>query len=186
MLAWLALGAVPAVLSSENMPSAIRSILMIPAIFTLAAIAAYRGYEWLALRTERLAPAAPRHVIHAALAVLFLALGFECYHSYFDVWAKDPNVPITFDAASVDIASRIKALQETAPKYVVPVSPGAPIGVPPPAQTVMFLTQSYTAKQREETNIHYIIRQAGDAEDGIDFWPQGGALGQRERVLSAR
>jgi len=175
MLTWLALGALPAVLSSENMPSAIRSILMIPAIFTLAAVAAYRGYEWLA-------PRAPRHAIRAASAVLFLALGFECYHSYFDIWAKDPNVPITFDAASVDIVNRIKALPETAPKYVVPVSPGAPIGVPPPAQTVMFLTQSYTAKQREETNIHYIIRQAGDAEDGIDFCRKV-ALSVRENVF---
>ena len=162
MLAWLVLGAVPAVLSSENMPSAIRSILMIPAIFTLAAVAAYRAYEWLA-------PRAPQQAIRPALALLFLALAFECYHSYFDVWARDPNVPIAFDGASLDIVNHIKALPETAPKYVVPVSPGAPIGVPPPAQTVMFLTQSYTAKQREETNIHYIIRQAGDAEDGIDF-----------------
>jgi 4-amino-4-deoxy-L-arabinose transferase-like glycosyltransferase len=175
MLTWLVLGAVPAVLSSENMPSAIRSILMIPAILTLAAVAAYRAYEWLT-------PRAPRRAIQAASAVLFLALGFECYHSYFGVWAKDPNVPITFDAASVDIANRIKALPETAPKYVVPVSPGAGIGVPPPAQTVMFLTQSYTAKQREETNIHYIIRQAGDAEDGIDFCRKV-ALSVKENVF---
>jgi 4-amino-4-deoxy-L-arabinose transferase-like glycosyltransferase len=175
MLAWVALGAVPAVLSSENMPSAIRSILMIPAIFTLAAVAAFRAYEWLA-------PRAPQQVVSAASAVLFLALSFECYHSYFDVWAKDPNVPITFDGASVDIVNRIKALPETAPKYVVPVSPGAPIGVPPPAQTVMFLTQSYTAKQREETNIHYIIRQAGDAEDGIDFCRKV-ALSVKENVF---
>jgi hypothetical protein len=113
---------------------------------------------------------------------LFLSLGFECYHSYFDVWAKDPNVPITFDGASVDIVNHIKALPETAPKYVVPVSPGAPIGVPPPAQTVMFLTQSYTAKQREETNIHYIIRQNGDAEDGIDFCRKV-ALSVKENVF---
>ena len=40
MLAWLILGAMPAVLSDENMPSAIRSILLIPPIFTLAAVAA--------------------------------------------------------------------------------------------------------------------------------------------------
>jgi len=66
----------------------------------------------------------------------------------------------------------------------VPVSPGAPIGVPAAAQTVMFLTQSYTAKQREETNIHYIIRQAGDAEDGIDFCRKV-ALSVKRTCLSA-
>ncbi len=112
---------------------------------------------------------APREAIAAASALLFVLLSFECYHSYFYVWARNPNVPLTFDAASVEIVNRIEALPKTAPKYVVPVSPGAPIGMPPPAQTIMFLTQSYTASQREETNIHYIVRQAGDAEDGVAF-----------------
>lgn len=175
MLTWLALGAVPAVLSSENMPSAIRSILMMPAIFILAAFGAYRAYEWLALR-------APRRVLAGASAVLLVLLSLECYHSYFYLWAKDPNVPITFDAASVEIVDRINALPKTAPKYVVPVSPGAPLGMPPPAQTVMFLTQSYTAKQREETNIHYIIRQPGDAEDGVAFCRKV-ALAVKENVF---
>lgn len=162
MLTWLVLGAVPAVLSSENMPSAIRSILMIPAIFTLAAVGAYRVYDWLSKR-------APRDATLAASAVLFAGLAFECYHSYFMVWATDPNVPIAFDAASVDIVNRINALPKTAPKYVVPVTIGDTNGMPPPAQTVMFLTQSYTARQREETNIHYIIRQPGEVEDGVAF-----------------
>ena len=65
---------------------------------------------------------------------------------------------------------------------MVPVSPGAPLGVPPPAQTVMFLTQSYTAKQREETNIHYVIRQAGDVEDGVAFCRKV-ALSVKENVF---
>jgi len=175
LLAWLALGAVPAVLSSENMPSAIRSIMMIPAIFTLAAVAAYRAYEWLATR-------APRQAILAGSAVLFATLSLECYHSYFYLWARDPNVPITFDASEVDIVDHINALPKTAPKYVVAVTPGAGFGMPAPAQTVMFLTQSYTAKQRQETNIHYIIRQPGDVEDGIDFCRKV-ALQVRENVF---
>jgi 4-amino-4-deoxy-L-arabinose transferase-like glycosyltransferase len=162
MLAWLPLGALPAVLSSENMPSAIRSIMVLPPIFTLAAVATWRAYEWCALR-------APRQAIVAASAMLFAALGAECCHSYFYLWAKDPSVPITFGSESVDIADRINALPKTAPKYVVAVTPGAGFGMPAPAQSVMFLTQSYTQKQREDTNIHYIIRQPGDVEDGIDF-----------------
>lgn len=54
--------------------------------------------------------------------------------------------------------------------------------MPPPAQTVMFLTQSYTARQREETNIHYIIRQPGDTEDGVDFCRKV-ALSVKENVF---
>jgi hypothetical protein len=49
----------------------------------------------------------------------------------------------------------------------------------------MFLTQSYTAKQRAETNIHYVIRQAGDAEDGVDFYRKVALSVKRERILPA-
>jgi hypothetical protein len=162
MLTWLILGAVPAVLSNENMPSAIRSILMIPAVFCLAAVGAQRTYEWLATRARR-------DAIFAVSAVLVGALSFECYHSYFHVWAKDPMVQTTFGEASREVVNGINALPKTAPKYVVAVAPGEPLGMPPPAQTVMFLTQSYTARQREETNIHYIIRQPGEVEDGLNL-----------------
>jgi 4-amino-4-deoxy-L-arabinose transferase-like glycosyltransferase len=162
MLGWLVLGAVPAVLSSENMPSAIRSIMMIPAVFTLAAFGAWRLYVWLSTR-------APSQALAAATAVLMLGVSYETYHAYFHAWATDPNVPTTFDAASIEIVNRINALPLTAPKYVVPVTPGAGSGVPAPAQTIMFLTQSYTEKQRRETNIQYILHQPSDKEDGIDF-----------------
>jgi Dolichyl-phosphate-mannose-protein mannosyltransferase len=175
MLGWLVLGAVPAVLSSENMPSAIRSIMMIPAIFALAAFGGWRLYLWLSSR-------APAQALAAVAAVLILGVSYETYHAYFDVWATDPNVPTTFDAASIEIVNRINALPLTAPKYMVPVTPGAAPGVPPPAQTVMFLTQSYTEKQRRETNIHYILHQPSDKEDGIDFCRKV-ALEYRENVF---
>jgi hypothetical protein len=175
LLAWLVLGALPAVFSSEAMPSAIRSILMIPAIFMLAGLGAWRVYQWIA-------PHAPPPAIIAVAAAFILGASYETYHAYFDVWATDPNVPITFDAASVEIVNRINALPLTAPKYVVPVTRGAPPGVPPPAQTVMFLTQSYTEKQRRETNIHYILHQPSDPEDGIDFCRKV-ALQYRENVF---
>lgn len=175
LLLWLVVGSLPALLSSENMPSAIRSILMIPPIFTLAAIGARQAYDWLM-------PYAPREALAAVAALLFVGLAVETYHAYFDVWANDPNVPATFDAASVEIVNKIKELPQTAPKYVVPVTPGAAPGVPPPAQTVMFLTQSYTEKQRRETNIHYILHKATDKEDGIDFCRKV-ALQYRENVF---
>jgi 4-amino-4-deoxy-L-arabinose transferase-like glycosyltransferase len=175
MLGWLVLGAVPAALSSENMPSAIRSIMMIPAVFTLAAFGAWRVYLWLSSR-------APAQALAAVAAVLILGVSYETYHAYFYVWATDPNVPTTFDEASIEIVNRINALPLTAPKYVVPVTPGAGPGVPAPAQTVMFLTQSYTEKQRRETNIHYILHQPSDKEDGIDFCRKV-AIEYRENVF---
>lgn len=162
LLFWLGIGALPALLTGENMPSLIRSIMMIPPLFMLAALGAAQVWEWVA-------PQVPRQALAAAAALLFAFVAVSAYRTYFVEWAGDPNVPVNFDAASVEIADHIKQLPLTAPKYVVAVTPGAGFGMPAPAQTVMFLTRSYTAKQRRDANIHYIIRQPGDREDGFDF-----------------
>ncbi len=83
---------------------------MIPAIFMLAAIGAWRLYAWIA-------PRMPAPALAAVAAALILGVTFETYRNYFHVWADDPNVPKTFDAASVDIVNRINALPLTAPKF---------------------------------------------------------------------
>src|SRR5207249_604248 len=102
MIAWLALAAVPAVLSGENMPNAIRSILMIPPIFILAAAGGCFLFDRLSRKWKGpwLAPAA---------AGLLIALCYEAYHSYFEVWARNPNVANSFNIAGVEIANRINA-----------------------------------------------------------------------------
>ena len=166
-LTWLASAAAPAVLSTENMPHALRSLLMVPAVFLLAAAGA--GYA-----LTRLAARVRPSWLRAASWVLAAVLCYEPYHSYFDVWARNPKVAEAFNIAGADIASRINALPKTAPKYVVAVAPGLPIGMPAPAQTIMFLTASYTRRQQEETNIHYIIRKQGDP-DGLEFCRQAAA-----------
>jgi hypothetical protein len=97
------------------------------------------------------------------------------YHSYFNVWATSDGVTQVFNAAGADIAGRINALPKTAPKHVIVVEPGAALGMPPSAQTVMFLTNSYTEKGQEDGNIHYLTRQAGDKLDGVPFCQQVGA-----------
>ena len=51
----------------------------------------------------------------------------------------------------VQIAEQINASISAAPKYVVVVAPGQ-TGLPPSAHTVMFLTRSYTEKQRAVAN----------------------------------
>ena len=147
-----ALGAEPAVLSRENMPNAIRSILMLPAIVMLAAAGGCWLYGHLARKLS------PRW-LQVASAGILLALVGEAYHSYFDVWATSFDVTQVFNIAGANIADRINALPKTAPKHVIVVEPGAPIGLP----------------GQEEGNIHYITRQAGDKLDGVPFCQQVGA-----------
>jgi 4-amino-4-deoxy-L-arabinose transferase-like glycosyltransferase len=141
-LAWLAVAAVPVVFSDEVLPHALRSLLMVPAVFLLAAVGARELYGFLAVRF------APR-AINAAAALVVLWLAWKPYHSYFDVWALNPNVPPAFDAASVDLARRI--LQTPGDKIVI-----VPERDDMAAATVMFLTGSYTAAGQRAQHIRYV------------------------------
>jgi len=171
-LLWLVLAAVPALLSSQNMPNAMRAILMVPAVSMLAAVGAEWMYRRLAARVR------PRWLQLGGAAVL-LALCYEPYHSYFDVWATNPEVALAFNAGGADIAARINAMPRTAAKTVVAVAPGMPPGMPHAVQTVKFLTGSYTKQQQQETNIHYVTRLADSDPDGVAFCEQvGRTIGQ--------
>jgi len=77
---WLAVGALPAVLSNEGVPHALRSLLMVPAVCLLAARAA-----------------SSVRVPAIAVGVAAVLLACEPYHMYFQVWARDPHVAEAFD-----------------------------------------------------------------------------------------
>ena len=164
-LLWLVLAAVPAVLSIENMPNSLRAILMLPALCMLAAA----GAEWICVA---LAARFRSRWLRVGGAAVLLALCYEPYHSYFAVWAANPQVGQAFNAAGADIAARINAMPRTAAKNVVVVAPGLGLGMPPAAQTVMFLTRSYTQRQQRETNVHYITRLSDSDPDGVAFCEQ--------------
>jgi len=140
---WMAVAALPAILSAGLVPHALRSILMLPPAVMLAAEGASRVHSWLAGRL-------PRRWLAGCSAAFLLALACEPYHTYFHRWATNPNVPPAFDQRAVDMAEEINRMARETPKYVVTLQE------PLVAAPVMFLTRSYTARQQRETNIHYV------------------------------
>ncbi len=89
-LIWLAAAAVPVVLADDVQPHALRALLMTPAVFLLAGLAASK------LRL----PA-------AAIVILTLWLTWEPYHTYFGVWANNPQVAEAFDTEAFHLARRL-------------------------------------------------------------------------------
>ena len=141
-LAWLAVAALPVVISDDVLPHALRSLLMTPAVFLLAAVGARGLYELLARRL-------PARVLHCATVLIVLWLAWEPYHSYFGVWARNPSVPAAFDAGATDLARRIR--QTPGDKIVF-----VPEADDTAAAPVMFLTGSYTAHGRRRQHIRYV------------------------------
>jgi 4-amino-4-deoxy-L-arabinose transferase-like glycosyltransferase len=148
---WIALGAIPAAASNEGIPHALRSILMLPPALFLASLGGVWFYGWMKTHWNRTAA--------KTVAVIFIvAVAVFGYYDYFIVWAKNPNVPGAFNQNYVDLAHQINALPQSTPKYIV-VNAGGVIdyGIPVPADTVMFLTHSFTPQDRAEENIHYFV-----------------------------
>ena len=148
--AWFILAAIPAAASDEGIPHALRSILMLPPALIFAAIAGVWFYTILKRSNKKTAL-----TLAAAFIILITIFG---YSDYFIVWAGNPNVPGAFNENYVTIGRAINALPLSAPKYVV-VNAGGVLarGIPIPAETTMFITDSFTAQSQAEHNIHYLL-----------------------------
>ena len=143
--------ALPVVISNEGIPHALRSILIIPPVFILAGLGSYKIYRWLTSLSR--SPWIPR-----ALAVILVLLFVEAYTAYFVIWGKNPNVQGAFAADYAKLGNELNSLPTATPKYVVVRAGGVLVnGIPMPAQTVMYITDTWDAKQQQEKNIHYVL-----------------------------
>ena len=98
------------------------------------------------------------------LAVLFVVIvGANAYTSYFIAWAKNPNVYWAFNENYVEIGDRINALPTSTQKYVV-VTAGGVLArdIPVPAETVMFITNSFTTSTQISDHITYLLPDEAD------------------------
>lgn len=158
MFGWIAVGVLPTILTNDGVPHSIRSSLIVPPVFMLTAAGAWRVCTYLS-------GIGPRALRVAAAAVFVVALCYEPYHTYFDVWADNPNALVEFSAPLVDLAARVNAVPREVPKYVVLARYSDQVnGTPTEIGTVVFLTKSYTKNQQEAANIHYVTAPRGKVD----------------------
>lgn len=148
---WFALGAAPAVFSNDGIPHALRSILVIIPAMIFAAIGGITLYDFLKKRIKSF-------WLPAAAIIFLLLLATEAYTTYFAAWAKNSNTSGAFNADYVELGKVLNQLPQRTPKYVVVDAGGVIVnGIPMPAQTVMFVTDTYTPGNQAAKNIHYVL-----------------------------
>jgi len=158
---WMFLAALPVVISNEGIPHALRSILLIPPAMMLAAIGGVYVYEWALEKTKTGTHA--RKILFATCYLLLTLFIFESYHTYFVLWGNDPNVQGAFAADYVAVGRTLNALPVNVLKYVVVPEGGVLVrGIPMPAQTVMFMTDTFLPEGQRQKNIFYVIPKNED------------------------
>ncbi len=168
LFSWLIITALPIVISNEGIPHSLRAILMAPAIFILAGVGGIWLYQWATKyrayrQADELHTKLRKIFLLSTFYFLLLLLVVEVYISYFIVWGKSEHISGAFSQNYVEIGRELNALPKELPKYVLVEAGGVDVrGIPMPAQTVMFITDTFEENKREEKNIFYILPKDKD------------------------
>lgn len=174
LFSWIIIAALPVVISSEGIPHALRAILIAPPIFILAGIGGIWLYEFIKTRistnsriTEK-TRIGYKFILHTFCIMFIVLLIADAYITYFLMWGQNSNVYNAFSSDYVQLGRRLNDLPKELPKYVIveaggvavpiksPFYNGATMNIPMPAQTIMFITDTFTAEKQKEKNIYYI------------------------------
>jgi len=152
LISWLAIAFAPVVISNEGLPHALRSILMIPPVLILSGIGGIWLYEYLSLKIKY------KRIFNIFTFIFLTLLVFESYVAYFILWGQNSNVAGAFNQNYVDIGHQINALPQSVHKYVIVKAGGVEArGIPIPAQTVIFITDTFTSEKQKAKNISYCM-----------------------------
>ena len=167
LLVWVLVMALPAVLTKEGLPHALRSLGMIPPVMIIAGFGAWwlvdKALEWL----ESQKPKWPQHLSQisrvqkelVALAIFsLLFIPVKTYRDYFGVWAHKQNTYEAFTTSIYNLGKFLDKLPvETEKLVVVNTIPWVRVrGLPMEAQPVMFATQTFREENRTKKNSRYL------------------------------
>lgn len=160
LFSWFFIMLLPGFLSTEA-PHALRTIGVLPVVMIFAAQGLYwiiiKIYNWHVLIDPHANIRESRILALAFLFIFLTSLGFLEYNRYFNVWAKNQETKGAFNQNYVDLADKINNYPRNVKKYVwVNVSGVLVNNIPVPAQTVMFLTDTFTPAKQKLKNIFYI------------------------------
>ena len=172
LIGWLIIMSLPATLTWEGMPHALRSIGMIPPVMILAAFGCWRlvralldWFERLKFRfTQRIAQIARiQKEIKIFFMLTLLLLPIYTYRSYFMLWANAQETYFAFTVNLYHLGQYIQHKPNDMTVYVIADAPGTEVrGIPMPAQTVMFVTDTFRESERTAKHIFYVRPDALD------------------------
>jgi hypothetical protein len=117
---WLLLMLVPAVLSSEGVPHALRSIGALPAAILMAAV----GAQWMLRETQQ--PPSDRErqrLLATIVVVVIVASGVSDLYRYFGIWARSEGVQQAYQAPEWQASQALGSLSPSMPVLVAVEEP---------------------------------------------------------------
>lgn len=167
LITWFAVMLLPAVISYEGIPHALRAIIVAPAVMIFCALGLAWLIEKIILQIDKLAlkfPESPKQVsrikkeLLILLFVFLITVSIQAYRQYFIQWAGSPNIYYAFNENYRELGSCVKLSSKDKKKYVIINADGVKVrGIPMPSQTVMFITDTFSPEKQKEKNIFYAL-----------------------------
>ncbi len=149
LIAWFAVMLLPAILTYEGLPHALRAIGVIPVCYIFAGIGAYLIFKSLfkLVKANKLNKA----LFITLCLLIVLGCSYAQFDKYFVDWSRQPDVDNAFARDYVEIGKYLNTLAPEVNKYVIVNQSGVLVdGVPVPAQTVMFMENIKNRSQQTE------------------------------------
>lgn len=167
LFGWALFMSFPATLTREGLPHALRSIGMIPPVMIFAGLGAWHTGAFIFGWFEGQKARWPGYIsqlnrIERELAILFvlvlLLVPLYAFKAYFIRWAHHPETFFGFSTDLFHLGQFVNGQPDNIKKYVIVNRSGVEVrGIPMPAQTVMFVSDTYLEKRQSEKNVQYIV-----------------------------
>ncbi len=174
---WLIIFSLPVAFSSEGLPHALRSILMLPAAIIFSAYGFWliisSSVSWLEKNADFFPENSGLKELRRIkfefflLAAVFLGAHIAAaYSNYFTLWVRLPETYFAFSVPYTDMAKWLNNQSKELPKYVIVNADGVLVSspddkkirpLPMPSQTLMFLTDSWPAENQKKQNLNYVL-----------------------------
>ncbi|MEK7077006.1 MAG: hypothetical protein AAB967_02125, partial [Patescibacteria group bacterium] len=173
LLWWAAVMTLPATLTREGLPHALRAIGMIPPVFILSGYGGYAFSRWILGLLEKAHakfPNVQRQILRIAreFSLLFLLVPLfipaATYEQYFLRWTSKPDTYFAFATDLYHLGQFLDELPDETKKYVIVNMAGTEVrGIPMPAQTIMYTTDTFREERQRARNITYLLSEALDS-----------------------
>ena len=168
LIVWLVAMSLPATLTREGLPHALRSIGMIPPVMILSGLGAWTSLSYILNWFESQKSKWPQYIeqlgrIQKEATILFalilLLIPLKTYRDYFIRWAESPDAYRAFATDVLHIGQYLNGLPAETRKYVITQIEWPRLReVGTPAQTVMFATNTFRDESRREKQFEYLTR----------------------------
>lgn len=170
LFAWFFIMLLPGFLSTEA-PHALRTIGVIPVVMIFSAQGLFWLFEKLYRWDLNVDPHADknwsRRLVVITLFVFIISVSFLEYYRYFKVWGESPETANAFNQKYTELAYKLNNLapeMKNMTKYVLVNTSGVLVrGIPMPAQTIMFLTDTFTPQKQAAKDLFYVTQEQYDS-----------------------